>query len=303
MPTIDHSGLEASRLRGAFGNTGGRLATNGETQASKTNIDSAYPQKSLLRLSTRLCGGRSLVNNLFFTPPFKILSPFYENYNEAFTLRKLKQQRTIITMILVSAGIMAGDSQEIRLEVGDGCDVKLESQSFEKIHDMRGGHARRDSFMTVMPGAKLVYAPLPTIPFANSSFSNRTEVHLDSNSRLYYSDIFSCGRVGLNELFAFRFYESRLKVFMQDRLIFLDNMILDPAAGGLGGLCLFKDFTHYLSLVIIDSDFDIDSFKSVLASMNSKNLIASISALPHGYCLRALARGSEILIALRDRLA
>ena len=45
--------------------------------------------------------------------------------------------------LCASAGIMRGDRQEFSYEAGEGADLEVLSQSFEKIHRMDGGSAYR----------------------------------------------------------------------------------------------------------------------------------------------------------------
>ena len=46
--------------------------------------------------------------------------------------------------LCASAGIMSGDLQEFSYQVRQGADLEVLSQSFEKIHKMDGGEAKRN---------------------------------------------------------------------------------------------------------------------------------------------------------------
>ncbi|RDU66221.1 urease accessory protein UreH [Helicobacter didelphidarum] len=248
----------------------------------------AYPQETKLKLSTKLgYGGKSVIDTLFFTPPLKIIEPFYEN------------DIANVMLISVSAGLLAGDSQEIHLCVCEGSKLKLSSQSFEKIHDMGQDSAKRNSFIVVEKNALLDFSPLPTIPFANSSFYNSTQIYLQNSAKLYYSEIMTAGRVGIGEVFAFRNYDTRLKIYLENELIFVDNMLLQPNTMNLRNICRFGNFTHYLNLIIIDSNFQYDT---ALEWLQSQSIHAGITKIAHGYCFKALSHGSEELLNLCDNM-
>ena len=68
------------------------------------------------------------LDDVSFTAPYKIMTPFQ------------KENGGIQVMPLcASAGIMKGDRQQFTYQIGEGADVEILSQSFEKIHKMDGG--------------------------------------------------------------------------------------------------------------------------------------------------------------------
>ena len=48
-----------------------------------------------------------------------------------------------------SAGIMEGDCQELEFDIGTGADLEFVSQSYDKIHEMKEGCARRTTKIRV----------------------------------------------------------------------------------------------------------------------------------------------------------
>ena len=76
--------------------------------------------------------GKTILEDLSFTAPYKIMTPV-EKENGGIQIMPL----------CASAGIMAGDSQEFSYHVKEGADLEILSQSFEKIHKMDEGSASR----------------------------------------------------------------------------------------------------------------------------------------------------------------
>ena len=68
-----------------------------------------------LSLSTAFDGQKTITEDLYFAPPFKVYSPFYDH----------KGWAKYISMC-GSAGVLAGDENEIKLFVGENCKVRGE---------------------------------------------------------------------------------------------------------------------------------------------------------------------------------
>ena len=158
--------------------------------------------------------------------------------------------------LCASAGIMKGDVQRFLYAVGSGADLEVLSQSFEKIHKMDGGCARREVKVTVDREAVLYYYPQPVIPFAGSAFESDMEIRLaDETSKLFMLDIISCGRTAREERFAYRSFISRVKIYRNEKLIYRDNTCYIPEIMPMEELGMYEGYSHLANLFIsADSD-------------------------------------------------
>lgn len=250
---------------------------------------SSYTQESILELKTKFgVGGKSVIEHMLFTPPLKIINPIYE------------EDIANIMLLSVSAGLMKDDKQKIDIKIGAKSKIKLTSQSYEKIHNTLDGKASRKTRIVIEDGAYLNYTPLPVIPFENSSFENKTNVVLQENSTFYYSEIFCAGRVSRGEIFGFKNFISRCHIYCGEKLVFFDNMTLNPKHMDLTSLCMFDDFTHYLNLIIWDKSQDIDL---LYEKIKNYGVNAGISKNASGLIIiRALDIESERLLDFKTYL-
>jgi urease accessory protein len=142
-------------------------------------MDNKFGKISRISACAALKDGRTILEDLSFTAPYKIMMPF-EKENGGIQIMPL----------CASAGIMAGDSQEFSYHVKEGADLEVLSQSFEKIHKMDEGSAARTIEVQVDKNATLYYYPQPVIPFAQSAFDSKMTIHLeDETSRLFLLEI------------------------------------------------------------------------------------------------------------------
>ena len=184
--------------------------------------------------------GRTLLKDLSFTAPFKVMEPFV--WDDGLTQ---------VMVLAASAGIMEGDRQEFSLSVESGAALEFTSQAYEKIHQMSGQDcARRHAAITVADGGFLRYNPQATVPFADSAFESTVDVHLQGNAGFQWSEIFTCGRYMRGERFAYRWYTNLVRIYRDGRLIYRDNARFDPAVFAMDGMGMFEQYTHLASLFI-----------------------------------------------------
>ena len=104
-------------------------------------------------------------------------------------------------LMSASAGIMEGDRQEFTFDIKSGAHLEFISQSYDKVHQMNGGCAKRVTHIKVAENGTFFYDPQPMIPFKDSAFESKMKVELkDKTSRFWLSEIFSCGRYARGEM-------------------------------------------------------------------------------------------------------
>lgn len=195
-----------------------------------------YGHVSSLRLAAVDKGGKTVLEDCFFRTPFKVMKPFYPGGGKTMQ----------VIVMSSSAGIMAGDVQQMELFVGQDARMEVTTQSFEKIHKMEpGGSARRDTEITVAAGGFLCYDPLPVIPFAQSDFTSHTAIHLaDRTSAVVYGEILSCGRAARGECFQYHSYQNHVRIDLAGTPVYLDNTIYLPEQMELSAVGFFEGYTH-----------------------------------------------------------
>ena len=158
-----------------------------------------------------------------------------------------------------SAGIMAGDRQELSFRVREGASAEILSQAYEKIHRMEEGYASRHTQILVDKNAYFKYSPLPTIPFAGSDFRNVTEIDLeDETSRFIFSEILVCGRVAHGERFAYRSYQNLVRIRQSGHLVYQDQVRFLPDQMDLEGMGMYEGYTHLGNLILCNVQMDSD---------------------------------------------
>ena len=203
-------------------------------------MDNKFGKVSRISACAALKDGKTILEDLSFTAPYKIMTPF-EKENGGIQIMPL----------CASAGIMAGDSQEFSYHVKEGADLEILSQSFEKIHKMDEGSASRTIEVQVDKNAALYYYPQPVIPFAQSAFDSKMTIHLeDETSKLFLLEIISCGRNAHEERFQYRRFSSKVLLYRGEKLIYRDNTRYEPGKMPMEGIGLYEGYTHVANLFL-----------------------------------------------------
>ncbi len=247
--------------------------------------ENRFGRMSELRLAARVRDDRTVVPEMFATMPFKVMHPFAAGDAALPGFDPQVHARPAEVMVMsVSAGIMAGDRQLMDVCVEEGAALRVTNQAFEKIHRMEeGGTAERATQIRVAPGAWLDYAPLPQVPFADSSFSTCTKVSLaDTSARFIYSEILSCGRAARGERFAYRRYRNRVSIDVAGVPVFLDNTDYRPSTAGgtmsMESTGFYEGFTHLANLVLVNLGIDEERFGAARAYLLEQTGVIGASA-------------------------
>jgi urease accessory protein len=99
-------------------------------------------------------GEKTLLKNSAFDIPYKVV-----HYGAKSLTKHLE-----IMMMCYSPGVMDGDDLSVEVSCKAGAEMKLFTQSFNKLHPMKSG-AKQTFIAHIEKGALFQFLPCPTIPF------------------------------------------------------------------------------------------------------------------------------------------
>lgn len=251
---------------------------------------------SHLYLTSTAKQGKTILSDISFTAPYKIMRPF-----------ERKDGSIQVMLLAASAGIMEGDRQEFNFDIQSGSNLEFTSQSYDKIHQMISGCAKRFTKIKVAPNANFCFNPQPTIPFKDSAFENTMYIELaDTSSKFQMSEIFSCGRYIRGEKFMYRHYYNFVKIYRQGKLIYRDNTRYDPQEFAMEGMGMYEAYTH-LANIFISIPQNPDEFSSqvykLLQSYPETDITGGITKLSAGdFAIRIFGHRAQVLEQLTKQI-
>ncbi len=257
-------------------------------------MDNKFGKTSRLAITAAKRDDKTIMENVEFTAPFKIMRPFYD-----------KIDMMTVMLLTASAGIMAGDVQEFKLHVKSGARMEFVSQAYEKIHKMEEGCAKRDTYICVEPDAALYYTPLPTIPFAGSDFRNSVKIELaDESSKFIYSEVLTCGRLAYGEEFKYNRFQNQVSIYQGGKLIYRDNTRYEPENTDMKGFGMYEGYTHLLSLIICNDNKDDEWIRAageIIADNADADGGVTKTACGH-IVIRILGRNAQKLTGMTEKI-
>lgn len=242
--------------------------------------------ESAIKVNAEREGHKTVLKESYHSAPYKLTyygSPTFHEHLE---------------MIIMSAspGVMDGDILTIDVHAKEEAELKVFTQSFNKVHPMKEG-ATQLTTVHVDNDAILQYIPHPITPFKDSIFLAKNEIHLQKEGVLIWGDIICSGRVHMKESFVFTQLHSITKIFRNGKLIFIDNQYLSPAKQPIQKMLFFEGYTHQATL-LFSSSFAKDlklELDEILAQEYEDITYGFTQAADDVVIFRALGNNGELL--------
>lgn len=191
--------------------------------------------------------GRSFASRQFHEGALRVLRPHY-----------LDDSGQVCYVVVNPGGAYLGaDLFLVDVEVGEGADLLLTTQSATKIYRTPGSFAEQRMNLRLGEGARLELMPDQLIAYREASYRQRTSVILRSSSSLVMAEVVTPG--WSPDGAAFRYEEIRLRneIWVEAdngtrELLALDNLLIRPPAADVTGLGFMEGYSHLGSLVVVD---------------------------------------------------
>jgi urease accessory protein len=173
----------------------------------------------ILRLRAELRGGRTVLTDVYRTPPYVLGPPSYRSDHD--------QAEVIIQQ--VSPGLFSGEEHAIEITVAVGARLVVRGQSATKVYPCSEGETSCVRAKCVVePDGELVLLPGELIPFQDADVRQVTDVALAKGARLITSEIITPGRVAMGECNCYRRLDLRLTIRREDRPVLIDRTLIEP---------------------------------------------------------------------------
>lgn len=265
-------------------------------------VANQFPLASTLSLSASFRGGKTILEDVSYTAPFKVMRPFYTDKapDASGNVRFMS-----VLIMQASPGVMAGDDQSITIDVHEGAAMKVSTQAYEKIFCMEGGKARRTTHISIAPSSCLYYTPLPVIPYAGSHFESTLDVELaDGTSRFVLASVIGAGRVAHGECFAYTHFADLVRVRRGGKLVYRDNTLFTPSGTDMAGFGMCEGHTHSGTLALFGAGWGDERLDEARAFIDgAEGTEGGVTRTAQGdVVVRLLGGSGEGVLRVLDRI-
>ncbi len=242
-----------------------------------------------LHIQTARRHGKTFLKRCYFTTPLKI-ADITEDRNDG-----------CLQLILMSSspGILDGDQYHIHIEVAEHCSLHLHTQSYQRLFTMKSS-ASQSMEIHLKEGASFTFLPHPIVPHSSSNFSANNKIYLAADCKLIWGEVLTCGRKLNGEEFVFSKYHSLTQIFLNERLVVKENLLITPATTNVHSIGQYETYSHQASLILLDEAMDVDSTITEIHEFltSIENICFGVSALAvTGVIVRILGNKGEQLHA------
>jgi urease accessory protein len=221
----------------------------------------------------------------------------------------LTDGRLSITLMDCSPGMLSGDRYQVSFVVGQGCRVFANNQSFTRVHPSRMNECSvLKQQLSIESDAFLEYAMEPTMLFRDADLQSVTEIKMSVGSTLLYHDVLCPGRTSRGEIFHYRRYSGKMRVWMADELIYANHLCVDPNIHPVQSIGLWGKYTHLGNLFVFSERVNEQILTQVIENLAAYDHIthtrsgASLT-YKHGLMITVLAEHAWHITELFAQLA
>lgn len=240
-----------------------------------------------MKIEVGLCDGISYLKNSYCDTPFKVAN-ITEDKNEA-----------LLKLMLLSAspGLLNNDSFHTNIQLAEATQLQLHTQSYQRLFTMQES-ARIQLDVSLQKRSAFCYLPHPTVPHKRSNVKMENNIYLKENCSLIFGEILSCGRKLNGEVFELSSFHSITQIFLNNKLVLKENVLLNPALVPVATMGQLGEFTHQATLIYLHPEANVvELIHLIREKLGSNTLLkVGVSATPiNGLLLRILGQQSEIL--------
>ncbi|MGP0224006.1 urease accessory protein UreD [Paenarthrobacter sp. NCHU4564] len=191
-------------------------------------------------------GGKSVASRQFHEGALRVLRPHY-----------LDDSGQVCYVVVNPGGAYLGaDLFLVEVDVGDGAELLLTTQSATKVYRTPGSFAEQRMTVRLGEGARLELVPDQLIAYREASYRQVSHISVHPSSSLVMAEVITPGWSPDGGAFGFEEIrlrnEIRVETQQGSRLLALDNVLIRPPLVDVTGLGFMEGYSHLGSLVVVD---------------------------------------------------
>ncbi|MEL6494890.1 MAG: urease accessory protein UreD [Cyanobacteria bacterium J06623_7] len=236
--------------------------------------------------------GQTAIDSQYTTYPLRL--------SNVFRLDPAESACAYLYLINTSPGLLARDCLTLSLKLAENTRVYFTDQAATKIHAMPQAQTQATTKFKITVGARasLELIPEPIILFADAALEQSTQITLDPDAALVYSEIVLPGRLTRGEYYDFRHYRSRLEIYEATGLCLCDATYLEGKGNAWQQSELFAARPVLGNLYLVQPLLELEQLQSKLEAISNDGAITvGSSVLPdaRGLLIRVMADKASLV--------
>ncbi|MBC7867260.1 MAG: urease accessory protein UreD [Gloeobacteraceae cyanobacterium ES-bin-316] len=243
--------------------------------------------KASVHIEVAAQGSGTFLKKAYFETPFKLA-----NVTEDKEVNPLE-----LMLMSCSPGILDEDDYVFKIDVGQNAALYLQTQAYQRIFHMKKS-ARQELKVNLNKGSSFCFLPHPTVPHEQSDFTSCNNFYLADNCRFIFGEVLTCGRKLNGEVFLFTKYQSISSVFLNNKLIIKENLLMMPSFINVAAMGQMEGYTHQAGFIYLQQTVNMEDIQQQVLNLLAaeSDIEFGTSILPaNGLIIRLLGKGAEQL--------
>ena len=202
-------------------------------------------------------------------------------------------------LMQLGGGYVENEKFRNAIHVKENARAIVTSQAATKVYKcMNGLPSYQRNEIELEDNAVLEFITDNVILYKDAMFRQDTTIRVKDTSTLMYSEGLTSGWSPDGKRFQYSSVQMKLRMFLNDKPVMLDNLKLDPREDKMDSLGFFEDYINYSSLIVMDSSVNTALIETLRAKIKDLKLDvrAGITKLEcNGFVLRVMGNLTQDL--------
>lgn len=197
----------------------------------------------------------------------------------------------------LGGGYVEGEKYKYSVLVKNNARAIITTQAATKVYKCLNEKAAIQEIQLKIEGNGILeYITDNVILYKDALYKQDNEIYLDKDSTLIYSDGITSGWSVTGEAFSYSRLQLRTKVYMDNVLVLLDNLLINPIEDDVTKLGYFEGYENFGTLLVINKKITNEIIDALRLSLKNLNLdinfgISEIEV--NGFVLRVLGHSTQ----------
>lgn len=243
-----------------------------------------------LTLESDPSSGKTVIKEKFSKVPLVVLKAMY--------LEESLPSMAYVYIMSPSGGILQGDRYRMDIMLRNKALLHVTTQGATRIYRMNKNYATQVININVDRDCYMEYIPDQIIPYRDSRFYQKVNLHVHNEGTLVYSEIIVPGRVARGEVFQYDIcYMKTIARNQHGNIRFIDNIMLEPKKNNLKAIGILGDHEVIGSIYILTKAEYVNIINKEINAVLKHfiNLVGGTSILPYdsGVIVRLLGNVAD----------
>ena len=167
-------------------------------------------------------------------------------------------------LVGLGGGYVEGEKYRFEITLKDKARSIITTQSSTKVYKCEHNRETKQETKIILKDSSILeYITNSVILYKDAIYKQVNEFYMDDDSTLIYSDGITSGWSKEGESFSYNKALLNTKVYLNNKIVLLDNLLVNPREDDVTGLGYFEGFKNFGTLLVINKNITSDIIQTL----------------------------------------